>query len=195
MKFRWFFASQETRRRKKIVKVCDFWLCEWMNVGLTDICKISVCLHAEEKKRKNEELMRVLIKVISIYFPIMQQSLPVRQLEITTAYHSISEQSLLSTGHSQFDAQMWNCIPNTRRTLEGKRRGFWRASLLIIFRLTNLNPSFLHQQLTSIRQKKLANNRWFKRQRRHRLSCYAFLFDVGTSINSSCVCFSKGTLG
>jgi len=57
------------------------------------------------KGGKKEELMRVLIKVISIHFPIMQQSLPVRQLEITTAYHSISERSLLSTGRSQFDAQ------------------------------------------------------------------------------------------
>lgn len=99
--------------------------------------------------------MRVLIKVISIHFPIMQQSLPARQLEITTAYHSISKRSLLSTGRSQFDAQTWNCIPNTHCTLERANAEVFKSK----FAYNLLNPSFYHHHLTSIRLEKLANNR------------------------------------
>lgn len=99
--------------------------------------------------------MRVLIKVISIHFPIMQQLLPARQLEITTAYHSISERSLLSTGRSQFDAQTWNCIPNIRCTLERASAEVFKSK----FAYNLLNPSFFHHHLTSIRLEKLANNR------------------------------------
>lgn len=161
-----------------------------------------VCLRAEEKKerKKNEELMRVLIKVISIHFPIMQQLLPARQLEITTAYHSISERSLLSTGRSQFDAQTWNCIPNIRCTLERASAEVFKSK----FAYNLLNPSFFHHHLTSIRLEKLANNRMSQKtdknvskclrrqKKKHRRS--ASLFDVGTSIMGKFIqctlCFS-----